>query len=312
MARTMTPERREMLSSAITYRKMGWTEQRIADQIGVPRQSLSRWFAQNGMPAIVGKRGNNAHNPKANIMSKPAFLSWCGKVEDFQPENGIKFDLIIADPPWNISTQTEIQRYSRPRSVKKNFGTWDLFPTDDAYLSSVRCWLQHLYELANTPAWCWFWCSYRYLSLIAKLAELCGWDVHNWFIWVKTNPAPLMGANNFLQAVEPILVMRKGTARFRFDSGHLTNFFVSPQVATTERIKDFNGNTINLAQKPVPLLSLIVTWCSDPGQWVLDAFAGSGSTSLAALKDRRNAYAVDIDRAQLTILRGRLEMEKII
>ncbi len=312
MARHLSLHRAGLKEEAIVLRKMGWSQQRIADQIEVPRQSLSRWFAQNGMPAIVGKRGNHAHNPKANIMSKPAFLSWCGKVEDFEPENKVGFDLIIADPPWNVSTQSEIRRKARPRSVKRNFGIWDFFPSDDAYLSSVRCWLQHLYELANTPAWCWFWCSYHYLSLIAKLAGSSGWDVHNWFLWAKTNPAPLMGANNFLQAVEPILVMRKGTARFRFDSGHLPNFFVSPQVATTGRIKDFNGNTINLAQKPVPLLSLIMTWCTDAGQWVLDAFAGSGSTSLAALQNGRNAYAVDINRAQLTILHGRLEMEKLI
>lgn len=291
---------------------MGWTQQRIANQIGVPRQSLSRWFAQNGMPAIVGKRGKNAHNPKASIMSKPTFLSWCGKIEDFSPENKIGFDLIIADPPWNVSTQTEIQRYSRPRSVKKNFGLWDLFPTNDAYLTSVKKWLKHLYELANTPAWCWFWCSYRYLSYIATIAEQTGWDVHNWFIWVKTNPAPLMGANNLLQAIEPVLVLRKSIAKFRFDDGHLPNFFVSPQVATGDRIKDFAGDTINLAQKPVPLLSVIVTWCSDPGQWVLDAFAGSGSTSLAALKNNRNCYAVEADEAQLTLIKGRLLKENLM
>jgi DNA modification methylase len=252
-------------------RKMGCSQQRISDQIGVPRTTISDWFDGNSVPSNLVKRHKNVGNPKAGIAVKPTFLSWCGKVEDFTPENKVGFDLIVADPPWNISTQTEIKRKARPRSVKKSFGMWDFFPTDDAYLSNARRWLQHLYELANTPAWCWFWCSYRYLSYIVTLAESSGWDVRNWFAWTKTNPAPLMGANNFLQAIEPILIMRKGIARFRFGDGHLPNFYLSPQVATTERIKDFNGNTINLAQKPVPLLSMIVIWCTDPGQWVLDA-----------------------------------------
>lgn len=312
MSRHLSPDRIQLKEQAIILRKMGWTQQRIADSTGVPRQVVTYWLAKNGTPGNVGKKCRSAKNTTNDIVGKQAFLSWCGKVEDFLPENGLKFDLIIADPPWNISTQSEIKRKARPRSVKKNFGVWDFFLTDDAYLSNVSRWLQHLYKLANMPAWCWFWCSYRYLSLIAQVAESSGWDVHNWFVWTKTNPAPLMGANNFLQAVEPILVMRKGPARLRFDNGHLPNLFTSPQVATTERIKDFNGNTINLAQKPVPLLSLIITWCTDPSQWVLDAFAGSGSTSLAALKNGRNAYAVETDRAQLTILHGRLEMEKVL
>ena len=312
MARHLSPERRQLKAQAIVLRKMGWSQQKIADQVGVPRGTIACWFVDNGKSNIINKRGRSVGNRKGRIVNKPTFLSWCGKVEDFAPENKIGFDLIIADPPWNVSIQTEIRRYSRPRSVKKNFGIWDLFPTNDAYLTSVKKWLKHLCELANNPAWCWFWCSYRYISYIATIAGQTGWDVHNLFVWTKTNPAPLMGANNFLQAVEPVLIMRKGAARFRFDNGHLPNYFTSPQVATRERIKDFNGDTINLAQKPVPLLSLITTWCTNPGQWVLDAFAGSGSASLAALKAGRNAYAVEIDKAQLTLLRGRLEKEKLI
>jgi len=83
---------------------MGWTQQRIADYIGVPRQTLTRWFAHNGLSSKVSKYTPFAHNAKAMNVSKPTFLSWCGRIEDFQPVGDICFDLIIADPPWNIST----------------------------------------------------------------------------------------------------------------------------------------------------------------------------------------------------------------
>jgi len=313
MARNLSPERIQLKEQAKVLRKMGWTQQAIAEQTGVPRRTIRDWFGGNSKATITAKRGAFGGNSKATITAKPTFLSWCGRIEDFQPEGGIRFDLIIADPPWNVSMpKSEISRKARRTSVKKDFGLWDSYASENAYLLAVKQWLRKLHKLANTPSWCWFWCSYRYLSFIAKLAESSGWDVHNWFIWTKTNPAPLMGANNFLQAVEPMLVMRKGSARFRFDNGHLPNFFTSPQVATSERIKDLNGNTINLAQKPVPLLSLIITWCTEPGQWVLDAFSGSGSTSVAALKNGRNTYAIDTDKAQLTILRGRLERGHLI
>ncbi len=313
MARHLSLERIQLKEQAIVLRKMGWTLENIKGQTGIPIQTLSRWFSRNGTPSIVGKRYTNSQNSKASKMGKPTFLSWCGQIENFQPQDGIRFDLIISDPPWNISVPGhEIHRKARRTTVKKDFGPWDLYANEDAYLQTVRRWLRKSYGLANTPSWCWFWCSYRYLSYIANIASEAGWDVHNWFVWTKTNPAPLMGANNFLQAVEPMLILRKGVARFRFSNGHLPNVFNSPQVPTTERIKGLDGNVVNLAQKPVPFLSLIITWCTDPGQWVLDAFAGSGSTSVAALRNGRNAYAVDTDKAQLTILRGRLEIGKLI
>ncbi|GAI43129.1 unnamed protein product, partial [marine sediment metagenome] len=80
---------------------MGWTQQTIADHIGVPRGTLKHWFGQNGKADKMTKRGRIGQNTKANNVTKTAFLSWCGKLEDFQPEGDIGFDLIIADPPWN-------------------------------------------------------------------------------------------------------------------------------------------------------------------------------------------------------------------
>lgn len=311
MARTLTLERQAQKQQVVVLRKMGWTHQRIADHIGRARQVITYWLAKNSTPDNVGKRCRSAKNLTNDIIGKPQFISWCGRIEDFSPADGIKFDLIIADPPWNVSTQNEIKRTSRRTAVKKHFGFQDTF-TDDMYLTKLNGWLDRLYQLGNSPSWCWFWCSYRYLSHIIRIAEQIGWDVHNWYIWAKTNPAPLMGSNNFLASLEPILILRKGIARFRFDNGHLPNFFTSPQVATGDRIKDFDGITINLAQKPIPLLSLIITWCTDPSQWVLDAFAGSGSASLAALQNKRNCYAVELDKAQLTIIKGRLEKEELI
>lgn len=52
---------------------------------------------------------------------------------------------------------------------------------------------------------------------------------------------------------------------------------------------------MSLAQKPVGLLSLWVQWASKPGDWVLDAFAGTGATTIATFQLGRNACAVELD-----------------
>lgn len=69
----LSPERTRLKQRAIFLRKVGWTQQRIADHIGVPRGTLKHWF----------------ENGEADKMTKPTLLSWCGKLEDFSPENGV-------------------------------------------------------------------------------------------------------------------------------------------------------------------------------------------------------------------------------
>lgn len=105
MARTITSEREQLKAHAIMLRKQGWTEQRIADEIGVHRTTLVHWlrasFDQN---ATMGKTVNSwhrDHNATHNDLVKHLhFQSFIGNLEDLQ--TNIRFPLIVADPPWKI------------------------------------------------------------------------------------------------------------------------------------------------------------------------------------------------------------------
>ena len=102
MARHLSPERRQLKAQAIVLRKMGWSQQKIADQIGVPRTTVTDWFDDNTTNIPV-KRYRSDDKTKRVISVKPQFLSWRGKVEDFASESKISFDLIIADPPYILA-----------------------------------------------------------------------------------------------------------------------------------------------------------------------------------------------------------------
>ena len=60
-------------------------------------------------------------------------------------------------------------------------------------------------------------------------------------------------------------------------------------------------------QKPLPILERIVRTHSNPGESVLDFFAGSGTTGEAAAKHGRRATLVDQSPDALEIMRTRLE-----
>ena len=60
-------------------------------------------------------------------------------------------------------------------------------------------------------------------------------------------------------------------------------------------------------QKPLSLLERIVKVHSEPGDWVLDFFAGSGTTGAAALRQGRRCVLIDSNPAALAIISERLE-----
>ena len=59
-------------------------------------------------------------------------------------------------------------------------------------------------------------------------------------------------------------------------------------------------------QKPLAILNRIVRVHSNPGDRVLDFFAGSGTTGEAALRNGRSAVLVDSSRDAVKVMRERL------
>jgi hypothetical protein len=59
-------------------------------------------------------------------------------------------------------------------------------------------------------------------------------------------------------------------------------------------------------QKPEGLLERIVSWATLPGDTVLDAFNGSGTTITVASKLGRKAIGIDVGDASISITRRRL------
>lgn len=61
-------------------------------------------------------------------------------------------------------------------------------------------------------------------------------------------------------------------------------------------------------QKPEALMSRLIESCTLPGDWVLDAYAGSGTTATAARKLGRAALSIDESARALQVARRRLKL----
>lgn len=64
-------------------------------------------------------------------------------------------------------------------------------------------------------------------------------------------------------------------------------------------------------QKPVALMDWLVKTYSNTGSTVLDPFMGSGTTGVAALRNRRNFIGIEADKMYFGVANARLHKEKI-
>jgi len=70
---------------------------------------------------------------------------------------------------------------------------------------------------------------------------------------------------------------------------------------------DFDSNKQgHITPKPIPLLKNIIEHCTDPGDIVLDCFAGSGSTGVAAMNISRDFVGIDMDEHYCQIAADRV------
>jgi site-specific DNA-methyltransferase (adenine-specific) len=71
----------------------------------------------------------------------------------------------------------------------------------------------------------------------------------------------------------------------------------------------YTGNHLHPTQKPIEVLGSLIDSFSKPGDCVLDPFAGSASTAMAAMQRGRRSIAIEKDATYYEIARKRLFLE---
>jgi len=122
---------------------------------------------------------------------------------------------------------------------------------------------------------------------------------------------------------DTILVYVKNPATYFFDSTEVDREpYMAPGLVTAEKVArgklptDVWWHTIvsptgkektgYATQKPVGILRRIIAASSRPGDWVLDVFAGSGTTGEAAAELGRNVVLVDQSDDAISVMESRL------
>lgn len=196
-------------------------------------------------------------------------------------------DLILTDPPYNIAQYSTGNINLPGRSALNNdLAEWDLTPIEPSIL------LPEFKRIIKPDGNIFVFTSY---NLIGKWHEAFDseFDTFQFFVWHKTNPAPKIFKNGFLNSCEMIACMWNKGHKWNFTKqNEMHNFFESPICMRPERLSEPK----HPAQKPVKLLEHIIKIASNEKDVILDPFMGVGSTGVAALKNNRKFIGIEIEK----------------
>ena len=208
----------------------------------------------------------------------------CLKTMKIIPDNSI--NLILTDPPYNIAKYSTGNINLPNRSALNNdIAKWDL---DDL---NPKDFIADFKRILKPNGNIFIFTSY---NMIGKWHAVFDneFDTFQYFIWHKTNPAPKIYKNGFLNSCEMIACMWNKGHTWNFSTqNEMHNFYETTICMGKERLK----NPKHPAQKPLKLLEHLIMIASNENDIVFDPFMGVASTAIAALKLNRMFVGCEID-----------------
>jgi site-specific DNA-methyltransferase (adenine-specific) len=223
------------------------------------------------------------------------------------------FDVCIADPPYNMSKKKGLSwAFSKHVTMQE---VWDQF-TDEEYFSFTVRWLSEICRVVKPNGNILVFGTFHNIYSLGFILQKLNRKVLNSIIWMKPNAQPNITCRMLTESTEQIIwacneTSKKATnwtfnyqlAKTFNDGKQLRNFWSIPLTPRSERVAG------HPTQKPLSLIERLVLVCSKPNDWILDPFAGVGTTGVAAIKHGRRA--VMIEKANKFVLAQKLRVEKM-
>ncbi|MBD5316720.1 MAG: site-specific DNA-methyltransferase [Bacteroides sp.] len=214
-----------------------------------------------------------------------AFTIVHGDCFDVLPQFDFKFDMIFADPPYFLSNGGI--SYQAGKIVCVDKGDWDKGGTPESIMEYNRKWLTLCRDKLKENGTIWISGTHHNIFSIANLLTELGYKILNVITWAKTNPPPNISCRFFTFSTEFIVWARKHPKvphKYNYElmkaineGKQMTDVWRLPAIGRWEKSCGKHPT-----QKPLALLTRIILASTDEHDWILDPFAGSSTTGIAA------------------------------
>jgi DNA modification methylase len=216
-------------------------------------------------------------------------------------------DLILIDPPYLISRDSNFKNYSENTSkelvskygnISIDFGDWDKEELNWDIL------LKEYYRILRKGGTLLTFYDIWKANEIKESADKYKFKQPRVSCWTKTNPVPINSKVNYLSnANEYFFSFVKG-GKPTFNSKYDNGLYSYPICHGKERYK-------HPTQKPLRLIKDLIEKHSNPGDLVLDTFAGTGTTAHACILSDRKYIMIEKDEEYFKIIEERLNNIKV-
>lgn len=193
---------------------------------------------------------------------------------------------VITDPPYDERTHAGAR-----------CGTGDKMGVSFAALTDPASLAQELLRVASR----WV-IAFGTIEAMGKYQAGAGVEWVRAGVWDRVNPSPQLTGDRPATAVDAIAIMhRRGRKRWNRGGGAAIWRFASPRGADRPE---------HPTPKPIDLMLALIEDFTDPGDIVLDPFAGSGTTGVAALRLGRRFIGCELDPKYHALACERLTAEE--
>lgn len=213
--------------------------------------------------------------------------------------DGVSVDLVVADPPYVISRQSNFHTMKDRKNARTgtSFGEWDE-EFDNAP------WIEKSFEALRDGGSLIVFNDFKKVSDIIEIANNAGFEFKDVIVWEKTNPMPRNRDRRYVPSLELMIwFVKKKKAKWVFN--RQDSSYQSPVM----RYASESGGAFKRyhpTQKPVKLIEEIIRIHSNEGDLVLDPFMGSGTTAISALNTGRNYVGFELDKDYFDVLNNRI------
>lgn len=219
---------------------------------------------------------------------------------------GAVAQMIFTDPPYNVPIDGHVSGLGNVKHREFAMASGEMSQDEfSAFLSTVFRNLAGYSADGSIHFICMDW---RHISEVAAAGEDAYTELKNLCVWAKTNG----GMGSLYRSQHELIFVFKAGAEHHINNIELgkhgryrTNVWNYPGINSFSKNRDAELS-LHPTVKPIALVADAILDCSMRGGIVLDAFAGSGTTLIAAEKTGRRGCGIELDPQYCDVIVRRL------
>lgn len=208
-------------------------------------------------------------------------------------------DLLLTDPPYSLSVSTNHQ--NKPGRGTRRL---DFFTGDTDWQTMTADVVSRVMLAADKARAAYVWCGHRQFGRLVDAFETAQWQTRP-VAWAKKCPVPAPPGVGWDSALEMCVYAFRSGRKWTPPTGTKV-----PNIIHADSYRHGQpGKLAHPTQKPIRTIEIPLVYSTEPGDVVLDPFAGSGTTLRVAKDNARRAIGVEIEERYCEIIASRLAQD---